>query len=127
MKFLRTSVPAAVLAAAGLLMTAPQAAADIGVYVTPGVGNGFGTGCTYWVTATGTASYYVAFYDNGEWFGGADQHPTPTSAATRWTPKTTGQHVISARQFTDGSVGEWAYTTVDVRTGINLGSACPVI
>ncbi|WP_019929769.1 hypothetical protein [Nocardia sp. BMG111209] len=53
------------------------------------------------------------------------QTTTPTGAtvvaAFEWHPATTGTHVLTATYTGDGSAD---HTTVDVGTGINLGSVC---
>ncbi|WP_069167893.1 hypothetical protein [Nocardia altamirensis] len=123
---LRKTVPAAlVLAAAGLVMNAPQsAAAELGlgiVHAGGGFANGTGTGCGYLAIANTKIGDHVDFYDNGVWFAGVDRLPERSFAAT-WIPATPGSHTLSA---TNGS--ETATLTVQVGTGINLGSSCLVI
>lgn len=131
MRKFRQTVPVVVLAAAaaGVIGTASPAAADVAVSVSPGMSNGFGTGCTYEVRAVvGNDSYSTRFLDNGELIPGSDRSdayfPDRATAAQKWTPKTTGAHVITAEVR---GTGEVVSITVDVRSGINLGSACVVI
>ncbi|MFG1792321.1 hypothetical protein [Nocardia sp. NPDC049149] len=124
---LRKTVPVAlVLAAAGLVMNAPQSVAATGisasvVYAGGGISNGIGTGCNYLAIANTNNGDHVAFYDNGVWFAGANRVPDKSFSAT-WIPATPGQHTILT---TNGS--ESATVTLDVRPGINLGSSCAVI
>ncbi len=75
----------------------------------------------------------VEFWDDRHFLGTITptvNRATPTTgpsltATVDWTPATTGQHVVRARyvggNYTPVSEGS---TTVNVGTGINLGSAC---
>lgn len=100
------------------------------------------TGCAVRVTATVAGSSAlglgrdippVEFWDDRNFLGTVTptvNRATPTTgpslaAPIDWTPATTGHHVVRARyvggNYTPASEGS---TTVNVGTGINLGSAC---
>lgn len=121
--------PIAVFASvsAGLVVTAPQAAAHTitAVTVAPGLGGGYGTGCSYQVSATvDEDAYRITFMDNDYPIRG-DQNlqVSGNTASLAWTPSTTGTHVITAL-FTTGDQAP-ATTTVQVGgAGVNLGSTC---
>ncbi|MFD9615545.1 hypothetical protein ACFWWS_39940, partial [Streptomyces sp. NPDC059083] len=125
----RLPVPVAAFAAiaAGTVLAAPQASAhSIGsLTVEPGLVTGFGTGSSYRVSATVDAdAERVIFIDNGWQIRGSTLQVSGNTASVRWTPTTTGVHVISA-QFTVGD-GAQKLTIIGVGTGIDLGSACLV-
>ncbi|MFE3262411.1 hypothetical protein ACFXPS_44125 [Nocardia sp. NPDC059091] len=125
----RLPAPVAAFAAiaAGAVIAAPQASAHTisGLTVEPGLGTGFGTGCSYQVSATVDAdAERVIFIDNGWQIRGSTLQVSGNTASIRWTPTTTGMHVISA-QFTMGDSAQ-KLTTIGVGTGIDLGSACLV-
>ncbi|MFD0365478.1 hypothetical protein ACFQZZ_28920 [Nocardia sp. GCM10030253] len=126
MRNLRNSVSVGVaLAAAGLVLNAPQASAEIGVRVViagGGLSNGFGTGCGYQVVANGNTGAGMDFYDNGVWFAATEGSPSPKTHVATWIPATAGTHTILVTQNGD------AKTVVHtVGTGINAGSSCLVI
>ncbi|RMI29016.1 hypothetical protein [Nocardia stercoris] len=123
----RRTGPVAVFAtaAAGLVLAAPHATANTitDFTVTPGLGNGYGTGCSYQVSATVEEdAAHVILLDNG-WQ--PRNGPTPVLSGNTitwtWIPAATGQHTLEAR-YDDAS----QTVTVEVGNGINLGSACVV-
>ncbi|WP_157556913.1 hypothetical protein [Nocardia acidivorans] len=123
------AVGGVVAAAAALVLAAPNASAYVsGVTVSSGssinLGSGnYGTNCAYTITVNGSPNEYVWLYDSN----GSTLSPQQFSlgsggtATSSWTPTSTGTHVIQAWSY-NGS--QW--TTVQVGTGINLGSACVV-
>ncbi|RMI33207.1 hypothetical protein [Nocardia stercoris] len=121
--------PVAVLAAvtAGSAVAAPQATAHTitAVTVTPGLGGGFGTGCTYQVSATVDAdAYRITFLDNDYPIrGNQNLQVSGNTASLAWTPSTTGTHVITAL-FTVADQAPVSTTVQVDSTGLNLGSAC---
>jgi hypothetical protein len=128
MKAFRASGPVALLAAtaAALIATAPSAAAEItDLTISTGLGNGYGTGCTYELKATTDAdAHRIIFLDNGNQRGAGFGTPVVSgnTITQSWTPSQTGEHVITAQKI----VGDYetATITVQVGNGINLGSAC---
>jgi hypothetical protein len=128
---LRRTGPIAVFAAvaAGLVLAAPQAAANTitNLTIAPGLGNGYGTGCSYQVSATVQQDpAHVILLDNGwEPRGGPSPVVSGTSITWTWTPATTGQHTLEARYIYMGADVSRT-VTVEVGTGQNLGSACVV-
>ncbi|MEC3916017.1 hypothetical protein [Nocardia sp. CDC160] len=126
MSSLRNSASAAILlSAAGLILAAPQASAEIGTQVLiagGGLSNGFGTGCTYSVIANSSSGAGMNFFDNGVWFARTDDSPTPKTHVASWTPTTVGTHTILVTQNDDSKT-----IVLAVGTGINGGSSCLVL
>ncbi|MFI9505600.1 hypothetical protein [Nocardia sp. NPDC052566] len=126
MRNLRNSVSAAiVLAGAGLVLSAPQASAEIGARVViagGGLSNGVGTGCAYEVVATGATGAGMNFYDNGALFAATQASSAPKTHTARWTPATPGTHTILVTQNDDSKT-----IVLTVGTGINAGSSCLVL
>ena len=111
---------AALAVAATMVLTAPNAAAEItDLSIYQGASNGYGAGCSYTITATVTAGQTVTFSDSSGAAFTPDPHITPTgdSATVNWIPSTPGIHLISARQ--GASVKS---TPINVGTGISTGS-----
>ncbi|GAB2508649.1 hypothetical protein [Nocardia heshunensis] len=123
---LRHSIPVVVaFAAAGALLNAPTASAEIGAQVLiagGGFSNGFGTGCTYQVIANGTGPSGMTFYDNGTQFATTEGSPTPKTQTANWTPTTPGPHTLLITQADTTKT-----IALTVGTGINAGSSCLVI
>ncbi|MFF2550885.1 hypothetical protein ACFVUS_07775 [Nocardia sp. NPDC058058] len=126
MRNLRNALPVTIaLAAAGVALTAPQASAEIGSQVIiagGGLSNGYGTGCTYAVTANSASTAGMDFYDNGAWFAATQGSPTPKTHVANWTPATPGTHILQIVQN-----GDTKTIPLTVGTGINGGSSCLVI
>ncbi|MGV9414365.1 hypothetical protein ACWDOP_31065 [Nocardia sp. NPDC003693] len=126
MRNLRNSVSAAIaLSAAGVVLGAPQASAEIGARVViagGGLSNGFGTGCTYQVVATGNTGAGMEFFDNGVRFAATEGSDAPKTHVANWIPATVGTHAIEVTQG-----GESKVIMLTVGTGINGGSSCLVI
>ncbi|WP_067722868.1 hypothetical protein [Nocardia yamanashiensis] len=128
-KAVRRFAPIAVFAsaAAGLIAAAPQAAAHTitAVAVAPGLGGGYGTGCTYQVSATvDEDAYRITFIDNGYPIrGGGNLQVSGNTASLAWTPGTTGSHTITAL-FTVGDQAPASITVQVNGAGTNLGSSC---
>ncbi|MFE3441959.1 hypothetical protein ACFXNW_02910 [Nocardia sp. NPDC059180] len=130
MRILRALGPVALAAAAGLVITAPSASAAVvhSVTVSPGLGNGFGTTCSYEIKAIVDASiaHRTMFRDNGwEIRGNGGPKKVDGDTVTQmWTPSTPGEHVITAEIHV--GTDETVSTVIQVGNGINLGSACLV-
>ncbi|WP_280233168.1 hypothetical protein [Nocardia cyriacigeorgica] len=130
MRSTRVLGPVFLTAAAGLVMAAPQASAAVvhSVAVSPGLGNGFGTTCSYEIKAIVDASiaHRTIFRDNG-WEirgNGGPKEVNGDTVTQRWTPATPGEHVITASVHV--GTDETVSTTIQVGEGTNLGSACVV-
>ncbi len=130
-KFRRSAGTATTLAAtaAAMLCFAPDASAYVSSVTIAGGGGSvdlgggaYGTNCSYTVTVQGSAGETVWMYDSNS---GASFSPQQFSlgasgtATTTWTPTATGTHYVQAWSY-NGS--QWA--TVQVGTGVDLGSAC---
>ncbi|MEU4314504.1 hypothetical protein [Nocardia sp. NPDC024068] len=108
--------------------TAPAAVTDF--RVTPGIDWGssssaFGTGCSYTATAAAEPGEYVSFYDSQKGSfdpPGAILVGKSGTVTARWTPHTRGTHNLHAEQ-----IGSRQSVVVEVGTGVDLGSACPVL
>lgn len=125
---IKIGVGAVAVTAAGAMMFAPTAAADVTVAPSAGGSSGtYGTGCPVTLTANVTAPdaipAAVTFLDNGAGIG-IGTTDGAGNASVQWTPGTTGQHTIIARY---GGFGPSAQTVVNVGTGINAGSSCIVL
>ncbi|MET7773970.1 hypothetical protein [Nocardia sp. NPDC005366] len=109
---------------------APPASATVtGIAIAPGFAIGthrYGTTCSYTVTVTvDNDSQPVFFYEEGQGPSGfAEAMPSGGVATATWTPSSTNIHYIYAFQ---PNASAQARQTVDVGTGINLGSACVAI
>lgn len=126
----RAAVFAALAAASGAIVLAtatPANAVDV-VGLSSSSGKHAGTGCTYTLTATIGSSHnssydYVSFSDDSA----HSFHATTASGAApsiEWTPNTPGVHVLTADGVDSAGQHTQATYTVDVTTGINLGSSC---
>lgn len=116
--------------APALVVTAPAAPAAITDFdLAPGAGGGsavapYGTHCTYLATATAEPGEYVSFYDSQK---GSFDPPGAVlvgksgTATAEWTPDVPGTHTLHAANI----AGEQSLE-VEVGSGLNLGSACPV-
>ncbi|WP_156910451.1 hypothetical protein [Nocardia mangyaensis] len=126
MRSVRKFAAAAIaVAAAGLVVGAPQASAEIGARVViegGGLSNGFGTGCAYTVAATANSGAGMDFYDNGVWFAATEGSSSPKTHTARWVPATPGTHTLLITQNGDAKT-----IVLTVGTGINAGSSCLVI
>ncbi|RJO77603.1 hypothetical protein D5S18_07630 [Nocardia panacis] len=128
MRNLRKPVFAAIaLGAAGLILGAPQASAEIGSQVVMAGGGlslpgGYGTGCTYQVLGNSSSHSGMNFYDNGVLFAATPGSPTPKTHSANWTPSTTGTHTILITQDDDSKT-----MVLNVGNGINGGSSCLVL
>jgi hypothetical protein len=112
-----------VSAAAALLLAAgpASATATVGLAVPTA---GLGTGCATPISATVPTSGAVKFYDNGKQatFSNPVVNANGTgvqTVTTAWKPLDNGQHTVKAVQGNK----EWTQT-VNVATGLDLGSAC---
>ncbi|MFB8008255.1 hypothetical protein [Nocardia sp. NPDC056000] len=119
-----------------LLATAPNAAAaDYGAVTLDG-SSAPQAGCSYTLTSgdivgggsSSTNSMPITFSDNGAVIGtGKVGGLIPSPAKVTWTPKTAGQHVLTA---TGGWGSDWitlAPLTVQVRASAATGSfGCPL-
>ncbi len=116
---------AALAVAAAMVLTAPNATADIAdLSIYQGHSNGYGAGCSYTITATVTVGQTVLFSDSAGAAFTPDPQITPAgdAATVNWIPSTPGMHLISARQ------GASVRTTpINVGTGVSTGStSCQV-
>ncbi|MBF6329266.1 hypothetical protein [Nocardia transvalensis] len=119
---------AVIAATAGaLIIAAPQAAANrVSLGIGQGLSNGYGTGCTYILTATADRdAHRTIFLDNGREIRGGEKNVSGNTVTQTWTPATPGQHVLTAKVI----VGDLAETSISVQVGngVNLGSACAVL
>ncbi|MGX1808372.1 hypothetical protein ACWIGI_21855 [Nocardia sp. NPDC055321] len=132
-RYRTSALAAAVAALAGtLVLTAPGANAqvwrvDVSAGTSIGLGTSqFGSGCSYTVTVQGRPGDGAWFYDvegygtfSPQWVSiGADGR-----ASTTWTPHSAGWHRIYADSYYGGA----SSGSINVGTGINLGSACVVV
>ena len=115
----RPATVASLVAAAVLLLPGQASATVTKLEIQQGNSNGFGTSCTYTVTASTTTDDPVVFSD----LGGANFTPLPVitatggSATVGWTPTTPGPHLITATQ------GDNIQTIpLNVGTGVSTGS-----
>ncbi|MEV3963066.1 hypothetical protein AB0M34_19570 [Nocardia sp. NPDC050193] len=123
---MRGSIFAVATGAAAVLMVAPPSAgAAIDDFtVSPGLGNGYGTSCSYELKAVGNNALRISFLDNGWEFRDGKKQVSGNTITTTWTPREPGTHVLTAREVT-GDLSERSIT-VQVGVGTNLGSACVV-
>ncbi|WP_157101229.1 hypothetical protein [Nocardia shimofusensis] len=86
------------VAAAALMMAAPQATALDGVYEMALSGADHAVGCTYELSIVDPPSPASAtFFDNGRKIGASSGSSVLTGdLETRWTPETAGTHNITA-------------------------------
>lgn len=120
-----------------LLAAAPNAAAVSGLGYVELQGSNPQVGCDYTVTSGDLAGggssssngLRVSFFDNGATIGtgtvgGVLQNPAKVS----WTPKTAGQHVLTASwSWGGGDVTNLTPLTVQVRASTSTGSfGCPL-
>ena len=120
-----TAATAIAVAAAGLILSAPQASAEIGTSVIiagGGLSNGYGTGCTYNVVANSNNTARLDVSDNGVWIGASEGSTGPKTHTVKWTPATTGTHTLLVTQGEDSKT-----IVLTVGTGINGGSSCLVV
>jgi hypothetical protein len=117
--------------APALVVTAPAAPAAITDFeLAPGTGGGsatapYGTHCTYTATATAEPGEYVSFYDSQKGsFDPPGAIPVGESGTVtaEWTPEVSGTHNLHAV-----NIGSEQSLEVEVGSGLNLGSACPVL
>lgn len=119
------TLPAAFVAAAATVAlgvgSASAAAKDIKVQEPLG---GYGTGCTYKVSADITEAGTAYFFERekgGTWGQLAKAEVTkPGSVSFDWTPKKTGDRELRVSQF----FGTGTITSVKVVQGTDLGSVC---
>jgi hypothetical protein len=90
--------------------------------VSPGLGNGFGSGCGYELKAVSNNALRISLLDNGWEIRSGDKQVSGDTVTATWTPSTTGTHVLTAKEV-NGDLAEMSIT-VEVGTGTNLGSAC---
>ncbi|MGW5386104.1 hypothetical protein [Nocardia sp. NPDC003963] len=117
--------------AVALVVTAPAAPAAITEFeLAPGSGTGsspapYGTHCTYTATATAEPGEYISFYDSQKGSfdpPGAILVGESGEVTAEWTPQTPGTHNLHAV-----NTGSEQSLRVEVGSGLNLGSACPVL
>ena len=117
--------------AAALVVTAANAPAAVTEFeLAPGSGTGsspapYGTHCTYTATATAEPGGYVSFYDSQKGSfdpPGAILVGDSGTVTAEWTPETPGTHNLHAV-----NIGSEQSLQVEVGSGLNLGSACPVL
>ncbi|WP_063060186.1 hypothetical protein [Nocardia sienata] len=123
---------ASTVAALGVafVVTAPAAPAAITEFaLAPGGGTGsspapYGTHCTYIATATAGPGEFVSFYDSQK---GSFDPPgvilvgASGTVTAEWTPEVPGTHELHAV-----NIGSEQSLEVEVGSGLDLGSACPV-
>ncbi|NUS95718.1 MAG: hypothetical protein HOQ36_25475 [Nocardia sp.] len=126
-----TAATALAALAAALVFAAPAAPAAITEFeLAPGSGTGsspapYGTHCTYTATATAAPGEYVSFYDSQK---GSFEPPGAIlvgdsgQVTAEWTPETPGTHNLHAV-----NIGSEQSLQVEVGSGLNLGSVCPVL
>ncbi|GAB2451114.1 hypothetical protein [Nocardia tengchongensis] len=93
--------------------------------MTAGLGGGYGTGCSYQVSATvDEDAYRITFMDNDYPIrSNGNLQVSGNTASLAWMRSTTGTHVVPAL-FTVGDQAP-ATTTVQVGGGgVSLGSTC---
>lgn len=112
------------------VVTAPAAPAGITEFaLAPGGGTGsspasYGTHCTYTATVTAEPGEFVSFYDSQK---GSFDPPgvilvgRSGTVTAEWTPEVAGRHELHAV-----NIGSEQSLEVEVGSGLDLGSACPV-
>ncbi|WP_327149311.1 hypothetical protein [Nocardia sp. NBC_01329] len=117
--------------AAALVVAAPHASAAITEFeLAPGSGTGsspapYGTHCAYTASATAEPGEYVSFYDSQKGSfdpPGAILVGASGTVTAQWSPETPGTHTLHAV-----NIGSEQSLQVEVGSGLNLGSACPVL
>lgn len=117
--------------APALVVAAPAAPAAVTDFeLAPGTGGGsatapYGTHCTYTATATAEPGEYVSFYDSQKGSfdpPGAILVGESGTVTAEWTPEVPGTHNLHAV-----NIGSEQSLEVEVGSGLNLGSACPVL
>ncbi|MEV0105895.1 hypothetical protein AB0H42_06080 [Nocardia sp. NPDC050799] len=117
--------------APALVVTAPDALAAVTDFeLAPGAGAGsatapYGTHCTYTASATAEPGEYVSFYDSQKGSfdpPGAILVGESGTVTADWTPEVPGTHDLHAV-----NIGSEQSLAVEVGSGLNLGSACPVL
>ncbi|WP_328389039.1 hypothetical protein [Nocardia sp. NBC_00416] len=128
--FLTASSAIGALTVALVAAATPAPAAITDFELAPGSGSGsssapYGTHCSYTATATAEVGEYVSFYDSQK---GSFDPPgailvgdSGTATAT-WTPETPGTHNLHAVNIDSAQSLQ-----VEVGSGLDLGSACPVL
>ncbi|NUP25206.1 MAG: hypothetical protein HOQ44_00665 [Nocardia sp.] len=109
---------------ASTMAQSPANAAIAEFTVSPGLGNGYGTTCSYQLKAVSANALRISFLDNGWEFRDGNKQVSGDTVTTTWTPREPGTHILTAKEVT-GDLSERT-VTVQVGVGTNLGSACAV-
>ncbi|MEP9395599.1 hypothetical protein ABLE92_20495 [Gordonia sp. VNQ95] len=124
MKLVRFVSASAFAVAAAAVMAAPAHADVDSIAIADPLGDSYASSCTYQVVGTATGNSPVSFLQKAPGSAaftqvGANALPINDGVAFSWTPSTAGKYTLRLEQ---GNTSKEA--TVDVATGINLGSLC---
>ncbi|MGV9669420.1 MULTISPECIES: hypothetical protein [unclassified Gordonia (in: high G+C Gram-positive bacteria)] len=124
MKLTRFVSASAFAVAAAAAMAAPAHADVESIAIADPLGGSYASSCTYRVVGAATGNSPVSFLQKAPGSAvfvpvGANALPINGGVAFSWTPSTAGKYTLKLEQ---GSTSK--EETVDVATGINLGSLC---
>jgi hypothetical protein len=128
----RVAIAALGTAAFAMVLSAPTAGAAVNAInidpaVSVGLSGQFGTGCTYTITASVTNGTPVYFGSTALGvFNPVVANPVNGKATTQWTPKQTGNYLVTA-STNEGDNVSFQNAHVTVGTGVPAGPACVVV